>query len=206
MAGSKRRAAQTSMPITKRSGRFTTSAFHAPSSGPFSVASAGVRWKCMPERSTTRFGWRASSPSSTSGVLSPPCARMIVAEGTAVSAASSAFTAAPSSSSWTTTGVLCRAATCRIFTNAASAGLRSILRLTWRRWTSPTARAPLRPSSASSRPAAAGAVGSGRGWPGTTRSGYLRAAAAIHAASSFWTPPTPSSTTFVTLWRVMAAT
>jgi len=40
----------------------------------------------------------------------------------------------------------------------------------------------------------------------TTRSGYLRAAAAIHAGSSFCTPPTPSSTTLTTLCRFIAST
>src|SRR5207247_1351229 len=119
MAGSKRRGAHTSIPIRKRSGIFTIRAFHAGSSGPVSVASAGVRWKCIPERSTIRFGFRASSPSTRAG-----------------------------GPSW----------------------------------------------------------GAGSGSAARTRSGYLRAAAAIHAGSSFCTPPTPSSSTLPTLFRFIACT
>jgi hypothetical protein len=151
------------MPITNRSARLSMSAFQAGSSGPCSVASAGVRWKCMPERSTIRFARRASKLSRAAGVAEPACASTIVADGTAFSAASSPVVAPASSSWWMTSGTFWRPATSRTFTSAGSDGLRSILRLTWRTCISPATGARPLARSASSREAAWGEVGSGTG-------------------------------------------
>ena len=90
-------------------GCFSISAFQAGSSGPFSVASAGVRWKCIPERSITRFAWRASRSSSTAGVAEPAWASTTSPSGTALERLLQRLRGCrSSSSSWMTTGVLWR--------------------------------------------------------------------------------------------------
>src|SRR2546422_10216709 len=72
-------------------------------------------------------------------------------------------------------------------------------------WTSPITRALVRASSTTSWPAAAMLVGSGTRRPATTRSGYFFTAASTQSVSFGWAPPTPSSTTLRTLWRVLGA-